>query len=259
MHNSGWNVRVVRGIINLWLFKKKKEYYDSLLKEIETILTKNSVTPIHLFKDKKILEYLTFFPLINIYCFLNQKNINQYINEQGRDFARFIMKLGKIKKRSINLLLDSPADYEIDYPFCVGWKHNPKYEEEVRNYKIKLEAYEKQKKILDEENKKIWKKPEAETYLFVKKEDNLAKCPSCFGSGRIPSVRRSWGYSCSKCRGTGAALYLPKVTPVQRRTAAGFEKELENLRYPEFSAFPRKKKSIYIRVIHGGQIFLVEK
>lgn len=202
---------------------------------------------------------MTFFPLINIYCFLNQKNINKYINEQERDFAGFIMKLRKIRNKSINLLLDSPADYELDYPSFVGWKDNPKYEEEVKNYKAKLEEHEKRKKIIDEKRKKLWEKPEAGTYLYVKKEDNLAKCPACFGSGRIPSVRKSWGYSCSKCRGTGATRYLPKVTPVQRMAAAEFEKELENLHCPEFSAFPRKKKSIYIRVIHGGQIFLVEK
>jgi hypothetical protein len=243
----------------LWLFKKKKKNYEKLLKEVEAILIKNDVIPIHLFKDKKVLEYLTYFPFNHIYCLLTHKNLNEYIKVEERNFAKFIKKLKKISRKPVNILLDSPSDYEYNFFSCVGWKDNSRYEEEVKNYKTKLAEYEKQKKIIEKRKIKLWEKPEADTYRYVKKEETLAKCPACIGSGKIPSVIRSWGFSCSECRGTGRTAYLPKVTPVQRLKAKEFEKELEKLQDPEFTSFPRKKKSIFIRVVHGGQLFIVEK
>lgn len=243
----------------MWSFKKKKEYYERLLKDVETILIKNGVTPIYLFKDPKILSYLTYYPYNHIYCFLTRQDMNKSINEQEKDFARFIKKLGRIREKSINLLLDTPSDYEYYYPSCVGWKDNPKYEEEVKNYKNKLEEYEEQKRGVAEKRKKLWTQPESKTYLYVKEEYNKAKCPKCFGTGIIPAINKRWGYTCHKCGGTGRTEYLPEVTVEQREIANKFKKELESLKDPEFTSFPRKKKSIFIRVVHGGHIFLVEK
>lgn len=243
----------------MWLFKKKKEYYKKLLKELETILIKNGVTPIHLFNEPKVLEYLTFYPYNHIYCFLKQKDINSYINEQERVFAKFIKKLGFIRKKSINLLLDTPSDYEYYYPSCVGWRDNTKYEEEIRNYQDKLAEYEEQKKIMAEKRKKLLKKPEFKTYFYVRGEYNKAKCPTCAGTGRIPSIYKKWGYKCYQCKGSGKTGYLPKVTAEQNRIAETFQEKLAGCREPEFTSFPRKKKSIFIRVVHGGQIFIIEK
>ena len=175
------------------------------------------------------------------------------------DFAKFIKKLGKIRKKTINLLLDTPSDYEYDYPYCIGWKDNPKYKEEVENYKDRLMEYEEQKKILTGKRNKLWEKPEAGTYLYVKEEYDAAKCPTCIGTGIIPAVKKRPGFTCYKCRGTGTNEYLPKVTAKQRQVANKFKKELESLGDPEFSSFPRRKKSIFIRVVHGGQVFIVEK
>ncbi|MCK5058044.1 MAG: hypothetical protein KAT34_15425 [Candidatus Aminicenantes bacterium] len=243
----------------MWSFQNKKEYYEKLLNEVETILSKNGVMPTSLFKNPKVLHYLTYYPFNHIYCFLAQEVMNKYINEQEKKFARFIIKLARIRQKSINLLLDTPSDYEYDYPSCVGWKDNPKYEEEVKNYRSRLTEYEDQKKITGAKRKKLLETPEARVYFYVKEEDNKTKCPTCFGSGRIPSISRKPGSTCGKCRGSGRTAYLPKVTPGQRRTAKVFKKKWDNIQDPNFTFFPRKKKSIYIRVVHGGQIFIVEK
>ena len=215
--------------------------------------------PTSLFKNPKVLNYLTHYPFNHIYCFLAQKDMNKYINEQEKEFARFIIKLGQIRQKKINLLLDTPSDYEYDYPACVGWKNNPKYEEEVNNYQSRLAEYEEQKKRTEAKRKKLLKTPEARVYLYVKDEDKKTKCPSCFGSGRIPSISGKWGYTCGKCRGSGRTEYLPKVIPEQHRIAKEFEKKWHNIKEPGSNFFPRKKKSIYIRVVHGGQIFIIEK
>lgn len=243
----------------MWSFKKRKEYYRGLLKEVETVLIKNGVTPIYLFKEPRVLSYLTYYPINHIYCFLAQKDMNFYLNNQGRDFAKFIMKLAKVREKSINLLLDTPTDYEFDYPSCVGWKDNPKYEEEVKNYRFKLAEYEEQKKIAAQKRKQLWEKPEAAIYIHVGDEYNQAKCPDCLGAGIIPAIDKQSGFTCPRCRGTGKTAYRPNVTPEQLRAANRFKEGLDRLKDPEFTSFPRKKKSVFIKVIHGGQIFLVEK
>ncbi len=230
-----------------------------MLNELETILIKNGVTPIYLFKNPRVLEYLTYYPLHHIYCFLTQQDINNYINRKERDFVKFIKRLGIIRRKKINLLLDSPSDYEYESPLSIGWKNNPRYEDELKNYRAKLKEYEQQKAIVAEKRKKLLKKPEAKTYLYVMNEFNAAKCPGCAGTGIIPTITKSAGYCCFRCHGTGRSEYRPKVTAELVRVAKEFKERLDSLKEPTFSAFPRKKKSIYIRVIHGGQIFISEK
>jgi DnaJ-class molecular chaperone len=122
-----------------------------------------------------------------------------------------------------------------------------------------LVEYEDQKKIAEAKRKKLLETPEARVYIYVKEENNKSKCPTCFGSGRIPSITKNIGYTCSKCRGSGRTVYQPKVTPEQRRTAKEFEKKWHTVKEPDLNFFPRKNKSIYIRVVHGGQIFIIEK
>lgn len=243
----------------MWSFEKKREYYQNLLAELEAMLIEKGITPVHLFREPKILSYLVYYPLHHIYCFLRQTNIDKFINRKEREFAHFIRKVGIIRRKKINLLLDSPGDYDYEYPASIGWKPNPRFDEEMKNYRKRLADYEAQQLQLAEKREELLRQPEAGIFRLVMKEYDAAKCSTCAGTGLIPSLRTTSCDCCFKCKGTGKSGYIPDVTAEQARVAKEFKAKLDSLKVPTFSAFPRKKKSVYIRVVHGGQIFITER
>jgi len=243
----------------MWLFKKKRTYYQRLLNEIEAMLVRNGITPIHLFREPRVLHYLTFYPLNRLYYLLVHADADSAIGPQAREFATFIRKLCLIKKKRINLLLDSPADYEYEYPLSIGWKDNPGYEQELENYQVKVKEYEEVRAARAEEMERLWKNAEARVYSYVRREYERIRCPVCAGTGVIPKIGKLPLVRCYSCKGSGKRVYLPRVTISQKKVAEAFKIKLESLKEPEFTSFPRRKKSVYIRVIYGGQIFLNER
>ena len=243
----------------MWLFKQKQMYYQRLLNEIEAMLVRNGITPIRLFGEPRVLHYLTFYPFNHIYNLLVYADADRTIGPKAREFATFIRKLYLIKKKRINLLLDSPTDYEYEYPLSIGWKDNPRYEQELENYQVKVKEYEQIRAALADEREKLWENAEARVYSYVQREYGRIRCPVCTGTGVIPKIDKRPLLCCYSCKGSGKRAYLPRVTSVQKKVAEAFKRKLESLKEPEFTSFPRRRKSVYIRVIYGGQIFLNER
>jgi hypothetical protein len=237
--------------------EKKKKVYQQLISDVEILLTKNGVSPIHYFRSQKVLNYLAYYPFGNILCKLALAKSSLQTNEGERQFGIFIQRLKGSRNHRQNLLLDSPSDFRDFNSPCIGWKQNSRFEEEVKEYNKKSSQYERERGERKERREKLLGSSEGRTYLYVKQEYESIICLECKGKGMIISDKEST--SCSYCGGSGDTGYTPNIVPPQIRVAREVNAQLDSLREPNFSSFPCKRKSVYVRVAYGGQIFIVDK
>jgi hypothetical protein len=239
------------------IIARRREKFQQLFSQLETLLTSNDVTPCHFFKDTNLLNYLACVPFNNLLHSLNITRVNIHLTVEEKQFVGFILKYRQTKKRKMNLLLDTPPEPQYFDSPPIGWRENPRYEEEMKQYRKKLEEYQRQKEVLERRRKELWKSPGSKIFRYVEKEERAAVCPDCMGSGRMPSSEDSTDtIDCPRCYGKGTSGYTPKVTPHQRQVAETFRTKLDNLNNPVFSNFPCKKKSVFLRVNYDGQIFI---
>jgi len=239
------------------IIARRRNRFQQIFQQLETLLTSNGVTPCHFFKDINLLNYLACVPFNNLLHSMNLTRVNIHLSEEEKRFVDFILKYKQTMKRKVNLLLDTPPIPQYYDSPPIGWRENPLYEEEMSQYRKKLEEYQHRREILEKRREELWRSPESETFQYVEKEERAAICPDCMGRGRIASSEDSTDTTeCPRCYGTGTSGYIPKVTPHQRQVAETFRAKLENLNDPVFSNFPCKKKSVFIRVTYEGQIFI---
>ncbi len=239
------------------IIARRRKRFQQLFNQLETLLASNGVTPCHFFKDTNLLNYLACVPFNNLLYSLNITRVNIHLTVEEKLFVGFILKYRQTMKKKVNLLLDTPPEPQYFDSPPIGWRENLRYEEEMSQYRKKLEEYQHQKEILEKRRKELWRSSESEIFRYVEKEDRAAVCPDCMGSGRMPSSEASpEPTDCPRCYGKGTSGYIPKVTLQQRQVAETFRAKLDNLNDPVFSNFPCKKKSVFIRVNYDGQIFI---
>lgn len=243
------------------IFIRRKKVFRGLLGELEQFLISKGITPSHLFKDANLLDYLACVPFNNLLYSFNLTRVKIDLSEEERQFVDFLLKYKRIRQKKINFLLDTPPDrLYYDSP-TIGWRENPRYEEEVNQYRMRQLEYEHREEMLERQREELWKSPESEIFRHVEKEDKTALCSYCMGSGRqvavgeknAPELRE---VECSRCRGTGGTGYTPRVSPQQRQAAETFRAKLQDLEPPVFSNFPVKKKPVFLRLTYEGQIFI---
>jgi len=243
----------------MWLFKSKNHHFKALINELTSFLEENQIQPSSYFYSEKILEYITFFPFNQIYYFLRKNSSNIFLKKEEREFVFFLRKFSMIKSKQVNLLLDTPMEFECEYREPIGRRRNLSYNEELINYKEKLRKFENLKKENAEKKRRLVQHPLFDIYKYVYNELDSTQCIKCQGTGIIPSIFREPGFMCFACNGDGRNNYSPKITKQQISQFLEFKTLMEEISEPTFLNFPQKYISVYIRVIHGGQIFLFEK
>ncbi|UCH96997.1 MAG: hypothetical protein JSV88_09140 [Candidatus Aminicenantes bacterium] len=235
----------------MWPFKKRKKHYQKLIKKLEDVLKEKGIAVTNLFTSDKVLTYLAYFPFNHIFYRLFPGDINARIGHKEREFAAFIRKFKKNSDRKLKISFAEPPGRSYFGISQIGWRDNPRYEEELREYELREEEWKRQKDLPERKIKAHWQTPESKIYTYVKEEDEKTICSTCRGSGMIPAMTRSPGHECNSCKGTGETGYFPNVTLEQRQIAEAFEAKLESLKRltPPFPLPPGKRKPVDIYVI----------
>jgi hypothetical protein len=238
----------------MWPFTKRKKIYQKLIKELEEILKKKDIATSNLFGNDKVLNYLTYFPFNQIFSSLFSGHTSTPISSSEKKFAAFIRKFKQNRHKRLRISFEEPSNCSYFGISNIGWRDNPKYEEELREYKLKEEEWKQQKELPEKKIKAHGETPESKIYNYVKDEDQKMICSTCMGSGIIASKTQSPGDSCYSCQGTGETGYTPDVTSEQRRIAEAFKTKLEDFkkRIPAFPLPPEKRKPVDIYVIPHG-------
>ncbi|MCP4147675.1 MAG: hypothetical protein GY757_07985, partial [bacterium] len=155
---------------------KRRQSYQRLLKELEALLIKNSVTPCYLFKETNILNYLTCIPFNSVLNRLKITTVNVNLTEEEKKFVKFIQFFRQARKNSSNLLLETPVPVSHHDSPPIGWRENKSYQKELEQYKIKLEEYQHKKEILDKKKELLWQTPGSEIFEYVQQEERAALC-----------------------------------------------------------------------------------
>lgn len=221
-----------------------------MIKELEEILKKKDITTSNLFGSDKVLNYLTYFPFNQIIYSLFSGATSIHISASEKKFAAFIRKFKQNRDKKLRISFEEPSNYSYFGISNIGWRENPKYEEELSEYKQKEEEWKQQKELPEKKIKAHWETPESKIYTHVKDEDQRTICSTCMGSGIIPSRTPSTSDSCYSCQGTGKTGYTPDVTSEQRQVAEAFKAKLEDLKklIPDFPLPPEKRKPVDIYV-----------
>jgi hypothetical protein len=235
----------------MWPFTIRKKFYQKLIKELEDVLKKKDITTSNLFASDKILDYLTYFPFNHIFSSLFSGFTSTHISPSEKKFVAFIRKFKQNRDKRLRIVFEEPSNCSYFGISNIGWRDNPKYQEELKEYKQKEEEWKQQKELPEKKIKAHWQNPESKIYNHVKDEDHKTICSACAGSGIIPSKTSSQGDSCSLCQGTGKTAYTPDVTPEQRRIAEAFKTKLDDFKelIPAFPLPPEKRKPVDIYVI----------
>jgi len=245
------------------IIARRRRSFQQYLNELETFLTKNGVTPCHMFKDTNLLNYLVCSPFNNLLHSMKVTTVNIDLTEEEKRFVDFILTYRKIRRKKQNFLLDTPSDVQYHDSPIMGRRENPRYEEEMTQYRLKLEEYEYKKEMMEKKREELWRGPEADIYRYVEKEERSAVCSQCLGTGwkrpEEPRGPEAEEIKCPWCSGTGSSGYTPRVNRDQRQAAETFRTKLEDLDAPVFAGFPLKRKSVYIRLTHEGQLFIKSK
>lgn len=258
------------------LFTRRIKKTQRLFDDLEHLLTDKNVTPCHFFKDTNVLNYIACIPFNDFLNSLNLTKVNIHLSEEEKQFVNFIVLYKKIRGKKINPLLDTPPDVLYYDSPTLGWRENPRYEEELNRYRMNLADYESQGEMLETKRRELWESIESEIFHYVEQEEGATICAHCLGKGRRLAVDADKNeYSpamsevqadteiseevCPNCAGTGKTGYVPRVSQEQRKVAEAFREKLENLDEPIFPDFPCKKKPVYIRLTHEGQIFIKTK
>lgn len=252
------------------IFTGRIKKFQRIIGELERLLTDKGVTPCHFFKDRNLLNYLACEPFNNLLNSLNLTRVNIHLAEEDKQFVDFVLLYKKIREKKINPLLDTPPDaLYYDSP-TLGWRENSRYEEELKQYKMRLADYERRGEVMEKKRRELLESVESEIFRYVEQEDRSALCIHCMGQGRrlvvgddcspimseVPPGVEVAEAECPSCHGAGSTGYIPRVTPEQREVAEAFREKLERLDEPIFADFPCKKKPVYIRLTHEGQLFV---
>ncbi len=239
-------------------FKWRREKFRALLKELEALLKAQGITPSHLFGDRNLLNYLACVPFNRLLDSWNLTTVNIDLAPEEMQFVQFILIYRKLKNRKENLLLDTPPDVLYHDSPIIGWRENTRYQEELERYRQRMEEYEYRLKEVERKRRELLESFDGEVFRYVEKEMETTRCSVCGGSGR----RRVTGNDapettllCHQCRGSGKSGYLPRVSQEQRRKAEDFRKRLQAEKEPVFDSFPCKRKPVYLRLTHEGQLF----
>lgn len=191
---------------------------------------------------------------------MNVTTVNIDLSLEEKLFVDFILTYRKIRKKKQNFFLDTPPDVSYYDSPPIGRRENPRFEEEMAQYTMKLEEHEHKKEMMEKKREELWRSPEAEIFRYVEKEERSAVCSQCLGTGwkhpeeqegpEVAEIRCPW------CSGTGSSGYTPRVNRDHLRTAETFRAKRKDLEPPAFASFPLKKKSVYIRLTHEGQLFI---
>ncbi len=223
-------------------------------------MTDNGATPCFMFKDTNLLNYMICTPFNNFLHSMNVSTINIDLSREEKLFVDFVLKYRKIRKKRRNFLLDTPPDVLFYDSPPMGRRENPRYEEEMAQYRMKLEEYEYKKDIMEKKREELWLSPEADIFRYVESEERTAVCSQCMGTGWIQQEEQDGSevaeIQCPWCSGTGSSGYTPRINRDQRRAAETFRAKLEDVDTPVFGSFPLKRKPAYIRLTHEGQLFL---
>ncbi len=209
------------------LFRRRrrfKVYPDQL----EMILMKDGVTPVHFFQDRNLLNYMVCAPYNEILHRFKISTVNIDLSEEEREFVNFILLYKKITETKRSLFDSIPSVRTYDSPI-LGWRDNPDYESECEHYKLKYEEYKLKMAFIKKRRREMLESTEGENYLYVESEDE---------------------------KGMWDMEYRPDVTYRQRRKSLIFKERLSQLQDPVFTAFPCKKKSVFLRLTYEGQIFI---
>jgi len=252
------------------LFTGRIKKFQRIIGELERLLTDKGVTPCHFFKDRNLLNYLACVPFNNLLHSLDLTRVNIYLAEEDKQFVDFILIYKKTREKRINPLLDTPPDILYYDSPTLGWRENRRYEEELKQYRMRLADYDRRAEILEKKRRDLWECVESEIFRYVEQEDRSAICTRCMGRGRrlavgddnspvmseVPPGMEVSEAECPSCLGTGSTGYIPRVTREQREVADAFREKLESLDEPVFADFPCKKKPVFIRLTHEGQVFV---
>lgn len=238
------------------IIARRRNKYRRLFERLEAVLKSNKVTGCRFFKDTNLLNYLACIPFNNLLHSWNLTKVNVFLSEDERAFVDFIITYKKILKRRPNLLLDTPTIHDFYDSPPIGWKENRRYEDEMEQYRLKLDKHQHEKKMREMQREALWRSPESEVYRHVEKEDRSTECSKCAGGGFIQAEDAAPGGACPWCNGTGNTGYTPHVSPVQREIADEFRAKIDELQDPVFASFPVKKKPVFIRLTNEGQIFV---
>jgi hypothetical protein len=239
----------------MWPFTKRKKFYQELIKELEEILKKKNITTSNLFKSDKVLNYLTYYPFNQIFSSLFSGHTGPPISSSEKKFAAFIRKFKQNRNKRLRISFEEPSNCSYFGISNIGWRDNPKYEEELSEYRLKEEEWKQQKELPEKKIKAHWETPESKIYTHVKDEDQKTICSNCMGSGIVPSKTHPPGDSCFICQGSGKTGYTPDVTSEQRQIAETFNAKLEDFKklIPDFPLPPEKRKPVDIYVMLGDQ------
>lgn len=241
------------------IIARRRKKYRRLFERLEAVLKSNKVTGFRFFKDTNLLNYLACMPFNHLLHSWKLTKVNIFLSDEERAFVDFILTYKKILKRRPNLLLDAPTVHDFYDSPPIGWKKNLRYEDEMEQYRLKLDKYQHEKKMLEVRREALWRSQESEVFRYVEKEDRSAICSKCTGSGIAQPENGAPpppGGECSWCNGTGSTGYTPHVSPDQREIAEEFRAKIDELQDPVFASFPVKKKPVFIRLTNEGQIFI---
>lgn len=184
---------------------RRRRKFEKLLNGVENLLIEKGVTPVHYFKDRNLLNYLTCKPFNSLLDSLKLTTVNINLERDEKAFVDFMARFYRLTAKRMNLLLDSPPEkLYFDSPI-LGWRDNPRYEEELELYRRKLDEYRHKKVILDKKRRELWDSEDGETARHVEKEERAALCPKCGGAGEyIPSEEEEPLPEMDPNMGTGA-------------------------------------------------------
>ena len=240
------------------IIARRRKKFQALLAELESVLIEKGITPYHFFKDGNLHNYLACIPFNHLLDSMKLTRVNVNLTDEESRFVGFILKYKELRKKKYNILLDTPPDPQYYDSPPIGRRENPRYEEEMEQYRMKLDEYQHQADVLEKKREELRRTPEGEIFEYVENEDGSVVCPQCMGRGTLPAENGSLPAACPQCGGSGSTGYTPKVTEEQRQTAETFRVKLESLKDPVFADFPRKKKQVFIRLTYEGQIFIKE-
>lgn len=260
------------------LFTRRIKKIQCIFDELERLLTDKGITPCHFFKDTNVLNYIACIPFNDFLDSLKLTKVNTHLSDEEKQFVNFIVLYKKIHGKKINPLLDTPPDVLYYDSPTLGWHDNPRYEEELNRYRMNLADYDDQGEMLETKRRELWESIESEIFRYVEQEEGATICARCQGKGRrlvgamdavgdefspfmseVPADADVCEEICPDCGGTGNTGYVPRVSPEQRQVAEAFRDKLESLDEPIFPYFPCKKKPVYIRLTHEGQVFIKSK